>query len=140
MTNAKPSVLLTYVTYHDDIAYEHTRLFKLLRILLGDADRDELLKRNAEYLVEFLGLLERHHATEDALLQVLCPGTMGAHVQAHTEMTETTKKLLGQADSLSGHLFVTMVQEIRSMLYHHVATLDHELAGIVNGECRVEQD
>lgn len=53
MTNAKPSVLLTYVTYHDDIAYEHTRLFKLLRILLGDADRDGLLKRNAEYLVEF---------------------------------------------------------------------------------------
>lgn len=140
MKNAKASVFLTYVTYHDDIAHEHTRLFKLLRILLGDAVRDGLHKRKAEHLVEFLGLLERHHATEDALLQVLCPGTMFAHVQAHTEMPETTKKLLAQADRLSGQLFATKVQEIRTMLHHHVATLDHELASIVNGECRVEQD
>ncbi len=140
MTNAKPSVFLTYVTYHDDIAHEHTRLFKLLRILLGDSDSNGSLNRNSEYLEEFLGLLERHHATEDAMLQVVCPDTMGVHVQAHTEMTATTKNLLGKADSLSGHLFVTKVQEIRTMLHHHVATLDHELAGIVNGEYRVVQE
>jgi hemerythrin len=134
MTNAKPSVFLTYVTYSDDIAHEHTRLFTHLKNLVVMLETGALPTQCAAQLSEFLVHLESHHATENAILQVVCPVNMQVHVSAHVRMTQVTKDLLQSVQVSAALDFTKRLRDLIKMLHHHVATLDHELAAIVNGD------
>jgi hemerythrin len=132
MVSEIPSVLLTYVTYHDAMAKEHWHLFKLLRLLLKDAEPIALRERQIERLTSFQNLLAEHHETENAMLRVVLPDNLEAHLQGHRDLSAAIAAILSNSQTMPISEMQARAAAVLSGLQHHVATLDRELAQCVD--------
>lgn len=128
------SVLLTYVTHHDTMASEHWRLFSLLQAILKDAIPDGLLDRQVARLHEFLTVLEQHHETEGAMLQVVSPANMDAHLADHLLISRSVSEILHSCQEGLETVIQRQVRSLQKALQVHVSTLDVELAALVDAD------
>lgn len=137
MNNPTPSVLMTYVHHHDAMASEHWQLFSLLRSFLKDCEAGILSAAIApvllsERLSTFLNVLAQHHSTENAMLQVVCPSNMQAHLQEHEDLAHEAATILENFHSLTHSELHAKGATLLESLQQHIATLDQELAHSVN--------
>jgi hemerythrin len=132
MTNENRSVLLTYVTHHDTMANEHWRLFSSLQAILKDAIPDNLMDRQIARLNDFLAVLEQHHETEGAMLQVVSPSNREAHLADHLLLSSSATEILSNCEKGLEKAIREQVRSLQKALQIHVSTLDRELAALVD--------
>lgn len=92
------------------------------------------MARHVARLKDFLAVLEQHHETEGAMLQVVSPANMEAHLADHLLISRSVADILRNCEQGLDTAIREQVRALQKALQIHVSTLDVELAAFVDAD------